>query len=297
MDPDPTKPATSSFQTKPYSLPDDSAASDTADDVTPSPSRESNRLAPSRPTPPSQPLPKPEDDLVRPGSIGSGEEGSGEEPAKPKPMAPPPSPPKPSGTPEPPAASPQPGGEELQPATPPGTFAPQGKALLVAGPLFLVASLAVSAYMVLKPPAQQPAAYPVSVDTGVTIDSEADYIQYAPTNPTTVKAYADSTKRQTLTSEQAYSYPNPYFEWSGSRVNEPGANILGYMVVFGETYDPNSSIVLLDNHFSPQSHGITLEKGKTYSLYVHTITNGKASLGIDPDKPNYVTQLFSYTYQ
>lgn len=126
-----------------------------------------------------------------------------------------------------------------------------------------------------------------------------EYNRLAPTNPNTVKAYSDSTKAVELSSGQVYSYPNPYFEWSGAQVNEPGVEIRGYLVSFGEEHRPRRPTArVTGNSFSPNEYGLTLEKGQTYKLFVQTNTNSeRAPLGMDLGANKPAVAIFEYIYQ
>ena len=114
---------------------------------------------------------------------------------------------------------------------------------------------------------------------------------------------ADKTKQESLQSGQTYSYDNPYFEWSGAKVNEPKAEIIGYFVTFDNKQHshlyPSISMVFIEkNSYSPKEHGLILEKGKTYKLFVQTVTNGQAApLGLDQSAQKSTTAIFEYKYK
>lgn len=167
--------------------------------------------------------------------------------------------------------------------------------MLVLGPLFLVGALGFSYYNLrLKPQPYET----YTAGTGIEIKNQDDYAKYAPFNPTEVKAYADSTKQIKLQSGQAYSYDNPYFEWSGAKTNEPKTKITSYLVSFGKKHSPsNPSASVKKPSFSPKEHGITLQKGETYKLFVQTVTKGQASLGFDRQAKVSAVAIFEYKYQ
>ena len=180
-------------------------------------------------------------------------------------------------------------------------------ALLIAGPLFLLGSLATSAFLLLRSPSKQAGIFLLqSNKSNIEINGPEDYAKYAPTNPTTVKAYADETKRVELESGQAYSYENPYFEWSGAEVNEPGAEVNAYMVYFGTKVNESNlkdfSVIsegkrVQTNSFSPNDYSLNLTQGQTYYLLIQAVSNGRAMFGSDRDLKAPSRIYFKYQYE
>ncbi len=184
-----------------------------------------------------------------------------------------------------------------------GKIVNKNNLLLIVGPLFLLGSLLVSMIITSNAPQQSASTYPVEEQ----VANLEEYRQYAPTNPTVVRAYADQTKVEELQTGNAYSYENPYFEWDRGVVNDPGAVIDAYMVYFGENLDENdlqttfyalpNGVLVRDNHFSPLEHGIYLQQGKTYYLLVQAFSNGKAQAGFDRELNVPSRIYFTYIYQ
>lgn len=107
-----------------------------------------------------------------------------------------------------------------------------------------------------------------------------------PLNPNQVLATASANGNvKILTSEKPYPYDEITFTWSGDKAVEPGANVIGYRVIFGtdntEIAFPNAGweksvapsgkdgIVVKNNSYKFTK----LEKGKTYYLYIQTETD------------------------
>ena len=87
-----------------------------------------------------------------------------------------------------------------------------------------------------------------------------------PTNPTSTSGYNSFSKTTSLTSGNWYSYPNPYFEWSGA--SDSGSGIAGYYVYFGtdSAADPaTSGTYQTDVYYDVTG---TLSSGSTYYLLI-----------------------------
>lgn len=92
----------------------------------------------------------------------------------------------------------------------------------------------------------------------------------APTNPTSVSAYASSLKTDSISSDGWYNHIEPYFEWpladsvGGATDGAGGSGIEGYYVYFG--IDPNADPVSFqtENNFTANS----LSAGQTYFLKI-----------------------------
>ncbi|OGD63215.1 hypothetical protein A2160_05470 [Candidatus Beckwithbacteria bacterium RBG_13_42_9] len=222
---------------------------------------------------------------------------------------------------------------ELKPAVPP----PQGlkksdRIMLTAGPLFLIASLGLAALVInfRRPTTNVPVQFPAetlkkaqenTVKVGsMTITKDLKnkwdlWLENIPQNPNQTKAICQSTG-VTLISEQPSDCPEPKFSFSGAEAKEPGTQIEGYYIYFGENNNttpfPEGGS---DKAVSPRKMGTfqaetdfipqNLEKGKTYYLFVQTVTNSNNEnykFGADiVDKAQYSTRpaniLFTYIYE
>lgn len=221
--------------------------------------------------------------------------------------------------------------EGLKPATPPPPPAldTKSKVLLTVGPLFLIASLGISAFISNTRSAQptqfpaEPAKPTAEVSLKEASNFDAERLRYilenSPQNPTQVTVTCQSTG-ETLTSDTPTTCPDPVFTWSGETSKEPGTKIIAYYVYFGTKGDDRpisldsklhdvrkviqpfrDGVHQTENTFKPQN----LTQGTTYYFAVSAESdtqNGDIRLGLDPvsiDPPvaRSAKILFTYIYE
>lgn len=211
-----------------------------------------------------------------------------------------------------------------------------GKILMVAGPLFLVASLSVSALMfnvrsgapVDNTKSEQTAdelqqmiqRTTVTLPNGITIAEETKlkwdrWLNSVPVNPAEVKVMCESTGAQ-ISSGVATVCSDPVFMWSEGKAQEKGTRVIGYQVYFGKENnttpfpEPGSKQAVSPKkmgwfqegrEFKPDE----LERGATYYLFVQTVSdsaNEDYKYGQDiVSREKYSTRpadiLFEYVYE
>lgn len=100
----------------------------------------------------------------------------------------------------------------------------------------------------------------------ITINYTGD--ENPPTNPDTITAKSQQVGGVNLTSGENYSYPNPYFSWSGASDNETG--VAGYYVYFGT--DSNANPQTSGSFQTTSTYTVTtpMTHGNTYYLRLQT---------------------------
>jgi hypothetical protein len=97
----------------------------------------------------------------------------------------------------------------------------------------------------------------------------------APANPSSISAYNNSGKTQSLTTGTWYNHAAPYFEWpaegadGGAADNTGGSGIAGYYVYFGT--DPNGEPI--DFQTGSNYSALNLTSGQTYYLRIQAKDN------------------------
>ncbi len=107
-----------------------------------------------------------------------------------------------------------------------------------------------------------------TIEKTVTIDTTP------PNAIDTIKAYADSSKKDIIEENKSYGYENPYFEWTAPADNLSG--IQGYLVSISEDSKKEPTDTITDIKYQAKN----LVSGKTYYLNVKALDNAGLSSAI-----------------